>query len=855
MAAHSPSSSSAPYLLPTHAAPRVKARLKAKEADPPGATLCDIGVAARVTGIREFDETLLVMPFEPEALAGIRPDSLRAFRWEGGGYEPVWRSGVNLELGQAWARISRTGVYVLVGLPRDPLLFEAIRAMAVERKTGGDAPEDALRELFDLDSEALGELRELLVRIEVQHSADGMSLRDVEIGTGGHPIGARLPGGAGLEEFRGRLKELKMGAGGLPEEQLFQPPWVACHGEPPWNGPAGSSWNGVDPGTLHPSLKLWKHLDLSDLLHRLPWLFDQDWWMYAHDTRHTGHASGLSDINSLTVSGLYRHATVTVDGPVVSQPAIVNGKVYIGSGKSGGTGGTLYRIDLATGAVEQTLATTGSAYYSWVSGIGGTPAVTGGRVYFTGVHGTVYCVNAATFTTIWSVSLKAADFGHNQPVTNPNSDSWSGPLVVNGRVYVGCGEGESPTTYGFIFCLDANTGNVLWCFCTCRFAGGADNQPNHLPASVAAPWAGSHGFTVLPNPPETGCSVWSSCAYDHVHDAIFVGTGNSQYPHTAQPDELYGSGLISLDAVTGAFRGFFQPTADDSYWPGDDDIDVPGSATVYTLTGRRVVAFGSKTGSVFVLDAGDITNVVARRQLLPRDGGTGLPGSRGTGIPQVVPTGGTGENSYGVFGTPAVHAPLGRLFVGLGGYNGMALDAGGGDPTRTPFVRALNWNDLTDAWPTAVGADNVIRYTSTKPPMYMSRDVGLSSPAVVSDVVFVATSPPPFSTDRAHLYALSVLDGHCLWSSGGLAQGSFALGPAIYGNYVVVGAGNQVSIFRLGPRWRFPIPWKRLWPWDLWPPYDLPRPGPWPGPDPGPWPGPWPGPGPDPPPFRPAHLG
>ena len=50
-----------------------------------------------------------------------------------------------------------------------------------------------------------------------------------------------------------------------------------------------------------------------------------------------------------------------------------------------------------------------------------------------------------------------------------------------------------------------------------------------------------------------------SCAYDSVLNRIYVGTSNSQYPHTAQPDELYGSGLLSLDAGTGQFRGFFQP--------------------------------------------------------------------------------------------------------------------------------------------------------------------------------------------------------------------------------------------------------------------------------------------------------
>ncbi len=849
MAEHEGPTRPTPYLLPSGASPRLTDQLRARKSKiPTSHTLCDIGVVAQVTGAERFSEAILVQPFEARALVGIRPSSLRVFRFEAEGkrFEPVWRSGVNLELGQTWARITREGIYALIGLPRDPLLFEAIRTMAIERRLDGEADDAGLRLLRELPDDGLEELRALLARIELQSSADRLSFADMELGTGGHPIGVKLPGGASLKEFRRRLGRLQVLPGGLPEEQLFYPPSVPRHGEPPWDRPSAGPWKGVDHSALHPGLRLWKYTDVVEIVKYLPWLTDPDWWMYGHDVRHSGHASGSSDIDSTTVSGLYRHRTVAVDGPVITQPAIVDNKVYIGSGKSGGTGGTLYRIDLATGTVEQTLTTTGTAFYSWVSGVGGTPAVTGGRVYFTGVHGRVYCVDATTFATIWSVSLKAADLGHNQPVTNPDADCWSGPLVVNGRVYVGCGEGESPPTYGFVYCLDANTGDVIWCFCTCRFAGAAENGPNQLPTAVAAPWAASHGFTVRPNPPETGCSVWSSCAYDTVNHAIYVGTGNSLYPDTAQPDELYGSGLISLDAVTGAFRGFFQPSPDDSYWPGDSDIDVPGAATVYWLGGRRVVAFGSKNGSVFILDAADVTNVVARRQILPRTGGTGLPGDRGTGINAVVPNGGTGENKWGVFGTPAVDAASGKLFVGLGGYNGMALDTGGADPTRSPFVRAVRWDDLHDAWPTAVGADNVIRYTATKPPMYTSSEVGLSSPAVVGDVVFVATSPEPYSSQRARLYALAVSDGHCLWSSPGLAPGKFTLGPAIYRNYVVVGAGNEVSIFRLGPRWRFPIPWH-------WPIEEF-KPIPWPWPPesfPFPWP---PGPGPDPPPYRPEHL-
>jgi hypothetical protein len=188
-----------------------------------------------------------------------------------------------------------------------------------------------------------------------------------------------------------------------------------------------------------------------------------------------------------------------------------------------------------------------------------------------------------------------------------------------------------------------------------------------------------------------------------------------------------------------------------------------------------------------------------------------------------------------VFGTPAIHFSKKRLFVGLGGYDGMHLDAGAGiDQTRTPFMRALDWQTLADAWPTAVGADNIIRYTNTKPPMYSSREVGLSSPAIVDDVVFITTS----SGTKAQLYALSVDDGHCLWTAGGLPTGQFTLGPSIYGNYVVVGSGEAVYIYRLGPRWKFPpwpILWRKPWPWEIVEGITEEVPiGPWPGPDPGP---------------------
>ena len=806
-----------PYLVHTTSETEQRVDLKVRRAKNPltNGTLGDVGLAVEVSGREEFPLMILKVPFDARALVGLDAASIRVFRWDEKQerLRPVWNSGINTDQRFIWAKIQKPGIHVPIGLPDDPLLKEALRTIARERRLADtDAPErmqeitqNALSFLQEVPAEAIEELREFLTRLEFQTASADPLPGKIKLRQGGHLAAFPLPQDETIENFRKRLAKLRTPPAGLPEEELFYPPDTIRNGQPPWTvSPQAPPWRGVELRELE-RLEISRYIDIYRVW---PWLFSQDWWMYQHDAQHTGHASGLSDITSTNVATMVRQPLITVEGMIISKPSIVDGKIYIGSSRSGGgPGGILYKFDLATGVKEGEYQTSGTAYYSY-QGIGGSPAIVGNRVYFTGVHGKVYCIDATTMTpaaphpsALWVTDLKTADHLQNQPVTNPNADSWSGPVVVNDRVYVGCGEGESATTYGFIFCLDANDGHVIWLFCTNKFTSGADNNPNTIPTAVAAPWAAGAGFTVAANPSETGCSVWSSCAYDSVLRRIYVGTGNSQYPHTAQPDELYGSGLIALDADTGQFRGFFQPSPDDCYRADDADIDVPGSATIFSHAGTRAVAFGSKNGSFFLLDP-DTLAVIARRQLLPRIGGSGLPGDRGAPIDDIDPvTRPWKENKWGVMGTPALDAARGRLFVGIGGYDGMNLDDGAGiDPTRTPFMRALDWNTLVDAWPTAVGADNVSRYTATKPPMYLSLEVGLSSPAVVNDVVFV-------STNKIGLYALCAVTGTCLWSAPSLPSGSFALGPSIYGNYVVMGAGNTLYIYKLSAIF--------VWPWPI----------------------------------------
>jgi outer membrane protein assembly factor BamB len=834
-----------PYFLETISPGELGDRLKLKnvEVPLPQSTLGDLGLATSVTGPKEFPLTILVQPYDPGALKGIETTSVRVFRWDEntGTLRPVWNSGINLAFNFVWAKIEHPGTYVPIGLPRDRLLKESLRALAYQRSLrDGDDPETAreltLRSLapfLQLDTETLEKLRDIITRFEMA-TTTAIPLEEYNFGLGGHPLPFHLPGGRNLDEFRERLKRLEIPAEGLPEEQLFRPPESSPPGGAPW---------ALNPEVVHPEfldreLRVIDQNILQNILVYIGWLFFKDWPMYQHDVRHSGAASGISSINSTTVSQMTQRFKVNLDGSVNSKPSIVDGKAYVGTTRDGGNlgGGTLYKIDLCSGCIEGKFPTPADPHFYSIHGIGGSPAIYKGKVYFTTVAGKVYCVDAASMTenpphppAIWVTDLKNPSAAKKQPVSNPSGDCWTSPLVVNDRVYVGSGEGEVSTCWGFIWCLDANTGEVLWLFCTNKAVNinnpGSENQPNHIPRSAAVSdplpaWATAAGFSLMDDPPETGSSPWSSFAYDSVLQQVYVGTGNSEYAggfgSAVAPDQRYGSGLITLDANTGQFRGFHTSQPDDSYHPSDTDIDVPGAPTIFTRGGQRVVCYGSKNGSFFLLDPANLQVLgggAQRRQLLAREGGSGHPGNRGNPILGVATGGGIQENKWGVMATPAVHAGLGKIFVGLGGYSGA------GDGTKTPFIRALDWNNLNDAWPTALGADNVTRYTTANPPVYQqANEAALSSPAVVNDVVFVSTTNPAGS--EMSLYALDAATGLCLWAAPKVSNGgwpNYALGPAISGEYVAAGAGEALYIYTRSSTpwclcWKFP-PWWIWWKW------------------------------------------
>jgi outer membrane protein assembly factor BamB len=564
-----------------------------------------------------------------------------------------------------------------------------------------------------------------------------------------------------------------------------------------------------------------------------------------------------------------------VPGSILSTPAIVDGYIYVGLANSidvaEENGGTFLKIELATGATV--------AQFNWsinvadrdthgFCGMGCTPAVTDTSVYFSGFDGKVYCLDNQKLELQWVTDCRYADMAHNQPVTNdfPNANNqvpplakasgWSSPLFVSSaggnRLYVGIGEGENEYLYSFVYCLDADTGNVIWIYCTCQFEYYSDpsqptnNKPNQLPLETVRQELPA-GFTTFPyQPVAKGASVWSAIAYDPDLDYLYCATGNPVpdgpiVPNPPSPESNgvmgangYTNGVLVLNGTNGEFVAYVPIPYGTSYRPSDIDVDIGGTCTLWEINGKKVVGIGCKNGCYMVFDPTtrepgnpQSFKVLATRQLLPlMNDGSQIPtvdphgpdtGSNPnpvqpgfTNIPNWVSNLIQAENFHGTYSTAALCSPQKKLFIGVGGNNYHFICAGI-DTATTPFIRALDWETLADAWPLddsdpkkyACAADpNNPLY---KIPPSNQIESGISVPAVVNDVVFM-------STTAVALYAFSATDGTLLWSdttgfgmqTGGMSGGyGYCMGPAIWGNYVVAGAlvqganGGVLNIYKL----------------------------------------------------------
>lgn len=173
--------------------------------------------------------------------------------------------------------------------------------------------------------------------------------------------------------------------------------------------------------------------------------------MFRADPAHTGAYSGPAPRQFHRVKWKFATGNRVISSPVISGKAL-----YFG-----GDDGNVYAVDSETGRQIWKTKTRGP--------VPATPAVVNGTLYVGSYDGNFYALNADTGALKWKFATGGerrfeAKGLHgmqpkNQTIADPFDIFLSSPVVVDGAVYFGSGDGN-------VYALDANSGELRWKFKT-----------------------------------------------------------------------------------------------------------------------------------------------------------------------------------------------------------------------------------------------------------------------------------------------------------------------------------------------------------------------------------------------------
>jgi outer membrane protein assembly factor BamB len=293
--------------------------------------------------------------------------------------------------------------------------------------------------------------------------------------------------------------------------------------------------------------------------------------MFRGNPAHTGVYDSAGPRSLTNVKWAFK-----TGGAVVASPTVVDGIAYVGSDDT-----HLYAIDTATGK-EKWRFKTGSIVRS-------TPAVVDKVAYFGSYDGVFYAVDTVTRKERWRYTLpgekkfEARGLDGYFPRTQTIPDFWdlylSSPTVVDGVVYVGCGD-------GCCYALDAATGALKWKFET-------KNVVHSSPAVVdGTVFFGSWDTYLYAVDAATGQEKWKfKTGEDPVN---FNQTGIQSSPAVVDGVVYFGcrdSNVYAVDAATGQEKWKYRIT-----WVNASPAGVDGQVYFGTSIPAFFVALDAKTG-------------------------------------------------------------------------------------------------------------------------------------------------------------------------------------------------------------------------------------------------------------------
>jgi len=183
------------------------------------------------------------------------------------------------------------------------------------------------------------------------------------------------------------------------------------------------------------------------------------------------------------------------------------------------------------------------------------------KVFFAAAEAVLVALDAKTGKEVWTTKVAENKNGYYMSLA---------PLVANGKVVVGASGGEVGVR-GFVAAFDVNTGKEVW-------------------RTYTVPAPGEPGSETWPKGDQWktgGGSIWVTGNYDPETNLAFWGTGNGgPWMGDQRPgDNLYTSSTIALDLNTGAIKGHFQYTPNESF---DWDEVSPPILVDFNRNGRTV---------------------------------------------------------------------------------------------------------------------------------------------------------------------------------------------------------------------------------------------------------------------------
>ena len=309
--------------------------------------------------------------------------------------------------------------------------------------------------------------------------------------------------------------------------------------------------------------------------------------MFRGDAAHRGESAGAAPREFHRVKW-----TFPTGARIVSSPVWRDGTVFFGSDD-----GNVYAVDAATGRQRWMARTDGP--------VPSTPALSGERLFALSYDGRLYALDARTGEVLWKFAtegerrFEARGLHGMQPRTQTFADMYdvflSSPLVVDGKVYFGSGDGH-------VYAVDAATGRLAWKFHTDDVVhaspayadglvviGSWDGRLYALDAATGAQrWAFQAGVDPLIHNQQGFQSsaaiadgvVYVGCRDGHLY-AIDLRTGAAKWN-----SDTAGSWVVGSPAV--AHGQVFYATSDTAQYRVDD-----------AATGKPAQPMGSTQAYVF----------------------------------------------------------------------------------------------------------------------------------------------------------------------------------------------------------------------------------------------------------------